>query len=97
MNLRHSLVLAAVSMWAGPQLAQAGSLECQGTIISQGDSAEQLLQACGEPTSRQGTDWRYEIPGSLPQVVTVGEGVVMFIRDADQVQDSPASPLGDHL
>ena len=72
------------------------SLECQGNFISAGVTEAQLLEACGNPTSRNGADSIYKIPGSLPVVVTFGNGVVMFIRDAGDGLDSPASPLGDH-
>jgi hypothetical protein len=97
MNLRYSLVLAAIPMWAAPLVTHAASLECEGTIVSEGDSEQQLLKACGEPTSREGADWRYEVAGSVPVVVTLGNGVVMFIRDADEVPPPPEAPLGDHL
>lgn len=95
MNLRYSLVLAGISLWAAPMVAQARTLECQGTIISEGDTEQQLLDACGEPTSREGANWQYDRPGSLPVVVTLGEGLIMFIRDAGEVYPS-GSPLGDH-
>jgi len=92
--LRSLLVAGVIS--AAPLVGYAGSLECQGNIISPGVTEEQLLEACGEPTSRDGADWRYDIPGSLPMVVTFGNGVAMFIRDVnDDSLDSSASPLGD--
>ena len=95
MNMNFSLMVAAVAAVA-PIAGNAGSLECQGNIISPGITEQQLLEACGEPASRDGADWIYKIPGSLPMVVTIGNGVVMFIRDAEGALDSPASPLGDH-
>jgi hypothetical protein len=91
----HS-IFTAILISTAPLVSVAGSLECDGNFISPGITEEQLLKACGNPTSRNGADWRYEIPGSLPVVVTLGDGVVMFIRDADDGVDSPASPLGDH-
>ena len=94
MNLRYSLALAVVSLSAAPMVTHARTLECQGTIVSEGDTEQQLLDACGDPVSREGANWQYHIPGSLPVVVTLGNGVVMFIRDADEV-DPSASPLGD--
>jgi len=73
----------------------AVSLECNGNIVSTGITEEQLLNTCGEPTSRNGSNWVYRMPGSIPIIVTFGNGVVMFIRDVES-EDSPASPLGDH-
>lgn len=95
MKLGYGSTLAGFVFWSLVPVTQAAPLECQGTIVSQGDSEQQLLDACGEPTSRHGSEWRYEIAGSLPQVVTVGNGMVMFIRDADEVPDASESPLGD--
>ena len=65
-------------------------------LLASGFAQAGSLEVCGEPVSRSGADWRYEFPGSLPVVVTLGEGMVMFIRDADEVPEAPASPLGDH-
>ena len=96
MNTNHRSILAAILISAAPLFTYAGSLECHGNIISQGDTEQQLLDACGNPTSRDGADWLYEMPGSLPVVVTIGNGVVMFIRDVDEVKASPTNPLGDH-
>ena len=73
----------------------AVSLECNGNIVSAGVTEEQLLDTCGEPTSRNGANWVYHKPGSIPILVTFGNGIVMFIRDVDSEND-PASPLGDH-
>ena len=73
----------------------AVSLECNGNIVSVGVTEEQLLDTCGEPTSRNGANWVYHKPGSIPILVTFGNGIVMFIRDVDSEND-PASPLGDH-
>jgi len=95
MNTYDRSILAAILISAAPLVSYAGSLECQGNIISTGVTETQLLEACGEPTSRNGANWRYDMPGSLPMVVTFGNGVVMFIREADDELDSSASPLGD--
>ena len=73
----------------------AVSLECNDNIVSVGVTEEQLLDTCGEPTSRNGANWVYHKPGSIPILVTFGNGVVMFIRDVDS-EDDPATPLGDH-
>ena len=85
-----------LSVAAGPGFADP--LECQGTIISPGDNVAQLLQVCGEPTSRDGIKWIYDRPGDLPVLVTVGndEGVIMAIGDVNPALDSASEPLGDH-
>jgi hypothetical protein len=80
---------------AVPLVSYAGSLECDGNIISPGATEQELLDACGEPTSRNGANWTYQVPGSISQVVTVGNGLIMFIRDADEAVPS-GSPMGDH-
>ena len=96
MNTCERSILAAIFISAAPLVSFAGSLECQGNIISTGVTEAQLLKACGEPTSRNGANWTYERAGSLPMVVTFGNGVAMFIRQAgDDGLDSSASPLGD--
>ncbi len=95
MNTNEAAILAALMISITPLVSQAGSLECQGDFISPGITEAQLLEACGEPASRNDADLIYKIPGSIPMVVTLGNGVVMFIRDVDNETD-PASPLGDH-
>lgn len=85
---------AAVLSFTSPTV-YALSLECDGNIASTGITEEQLLDLCGEPASRDGANWVYHKPGSIPVLVTFGNGVVIFIRDVES-EDSPASPLGDH-
>lgn len=86
------LLLLLVSVMTSSVYAE--SLECNGNIVSAGVSEKQLLATCGEPTSRDGANWVYHKPGSIPVLVTFGNGVVMFIRDVNS-EDDPASPLGD--
>ena len=95
MNLKcwSMMVLILVSVMSSS--VYAVSLECNGNIVSTGITEEQLLNACGEPTSRNGANWVYRKPGSIPILVTFGNGVVIFIRDVES-EDFPASPLGDH-
>ena len=84
MNPGYRSIMVAILISAAPLVTYAESLECHGDIVSQGDAEEQLLEVCGNPTPRDGADWLYEMPGSLPVMVTIGNGVVMFIRDADE-------------
>ena len=95
MNLKcwSMMVLILVSVMSSS--VYAVSLECNGNIVSTGITEEQLLNACGEPTSRNGANWVYRKPGSIPILVTFGNGVVIFIRDVES-EDFPTSPLGDH-
>lgn len=95
MNLKFSAFLPATLLAAATHAVVAGSLECQGNIISPGITRTELLQACGEPASRNGSEWIYKMPGDFPMVVSFGiDDVVTFIRDATDL-DSPATPLGD--
>jgi hypothetical protein len=95
MNPNYRSILIAILISAAPLVTYAKSLECHGDIVSQGDTEEQLLDACGNPISRDGADWLYEMPGSIPVIVTIGNGVVMFIRDADEAKASTTYPYGD--
>jgi hypothetical protein len=96
MNTNYLSILAVVLISTAPLITHADSLRCGGDIISPGDTEQQLLGACGNPTSREGADWLYEIEGSIPVVVTIGNGVVMFIRDLDESDAAFGThPLGD--
>ena len=52
MNLKCRSIFAAMLILAAPLVTYAGSLECHGNIISPGVTVAQLLEACGNPTSR---------------------------------------------
>lgn len=95
MNLKCWSMMLLILVSVMSSSVYAVSLECNGNIVSTGITEEQLLNTCGEPTSRNGANWVYRMPGSIPIMVTFGNGVVMFIRDVES-EDSPASPLGDH-
>ena len=90
----HS-ILAAILISAAPFVTYADSLRCHGDIISRGDTEQQLLDACGNPISREGADLLYEMPGSLPVVVTIGGGVISFIRNRDESDAFTKHPMGD--
>jgi len=95
MSTNYRLILAAILIFAAPFVTYADSLRCHGDIISRGDTERQLLDACGNPTSREGADWLYEMPGSLPVVVTIGRGVITLIRNRDESDAFSEHPLGD--
>lgn len=81
---------------ATPLVSQADSLRCNGEIIDAGVTEQQLLEACGNPTAREGADWLYKLEGTVPMVVTMGNGVVMFIRGLDESDAGFGShPFGD--
>ena len=89
-------ILAVTMLLTAPLITHADSLRCDGDIISPGVTEQELLDACGNPTSREGSDWLYKIEGSIPIVVTMGNGVVMFIRDLDESDAGFGThPLGD--
>ena len=90
-HLLHRLLLAAA---IGACPLSALSLECGGEFVDTGISEAQLLELCGEPDSRDGANWIYRQPGSLPVMVTFANGVVIFIRDVES-EDDPAQPFGD--
>ena len=96
MNPNFLSILIAAFISSAPFVTQAGSLRCHGHIIDPGITEQQLLDACGNPTSREGADWLYETEGSVPVVVTIGNGVVMFIRDLDESDAAfGGHPFGD--
>jgi hypothetical protein len=70
------LLMAATS-------AIADSMECNGNLVSSGDSQSTVLENCGEPTSRNGDQWTYQVDGSLSKTVTFGGGVVLTITDGN--------------
>lgn len=71
--------------------ATADSMECNGNLVSSGDSQATVLQSCGEPTSSDGDQWTYQVDDSLSKIVTFGGGVVLTITDGNfpGFQNSP--------
>lgn len=63
--------------------ATADSMECNGNLVSSGDSQSTVLENCGEPTSRNGDQWTYQFEGSLSKIVTFGGGAVLTITDGN--------------
>jgi hypothetical protein len=95
MNRITSPALAIILAFTALSVAQADSLNCGGNIISQGDSQADLLEACGEPASRDGSRWVYEQEGSLPRIVTLANGMIQFIEAGEMEGFEETSPLGD--
>ncbi len=95
MNPGYSSILAAILISAAPIVTYAKSLKCGGELISPGYTVQQLLDACGTPTSLEGADWQYEMLGSTPVVVTIASGVVTNIRDQDESAAFTKHPFVD--
>lgn len=63
--------------------ANADPMYCNGNLVSSGDSQESVLKSCGEPTSRNGDQWTYQLSDSLSKIITFGGGVVLTITDGN--------------
>jgi hypothetical protein len=63
--------------------ATADSMECNGNLVSSGDSQATVLRNCGEPTSRDGDQWTYQVDDQLSRIVTFGGGVVLTIIEGN--------------
>lgn len=69
--------LASTILWAalalGTTAVVAESMMCGGTVIQDGlpepVTAEQVLAACGEPTTRESGQWVYAQPGELAKTL----------------------------
>ena len=68
-----SSTLLWTSLFLAVPVAMAGSMMCGGTVIQDGQpqpvTAEQVLAACGEPTSREFGQWVYAPPGELAKTL----------------------------
>jgi hypothetical protein len=95
MNLNYHSILAAILILATPFASYAGSLRCGGSLISPGNTEQELLDACGAPTRSEGSEWLYERSGKVPVVVTVNRGVVSFIRNKAESGAFSKHPFGD--
>jgi hypothetical protein len=58
-----------ITLAFGTQGVMAESMMCNGTVIQDGQlepvTAEQVLAACGEPTTKEPGQWVYAQPGEL--------------------------------
>ena len=69
-----SLMMTGAALALGAQAAVAGSMLCGGSVIQDGEpqpmTEEQVLAACGEPTSRSDDgQWVYANPGELEKIL----------------------------
>jgi hypothetical protein len=92
MKQREILKVIAVTLsLTAVTSAIADSMECNGNLVSSGDSQASVLKNCGEPTSRDGDQWTYQVDDSPSKIVTFGGGVVLTINDGNfpGFQDTP--------
>ena len=76
-------VISFILVLTGATSASADSMECNGNLVSSGDSQATVLQNCGEPTSRDGDRWTYQVNEQMSRIVTFGGGVVLTITDGN--------------
>jgi hypothetical protein len=76
-------VISFTLMLTAAASISADSMQCDGNLISTGDSQETVLENCGEPTSRNGDQWTYQVDDTLSRIVTFGGGVVLTITDGN--------------
>jgi len=74
-----SVLVAAI---AGPALGE--QLRCGTEIIEHGDTEAKVLEACGEPTSREAGTWYYSSPNELTREITFVDGEVRIIKVGEQ-------------
>jgi hypothetical protein len=81
-QLNSRVVIAVILPLLLPINANADSMQCNGNVISSGDTVQTVLQNCGEPTSRNGNQWVYQSSDqdNLSNIVTFTGGVVDSIR-----------------
>lgn len=84
MNSSMLWMAGAVSVWLTVATsAFADSMQCNGNLVSTGDTQATVLKNCGEPTSRNGDQWIYQIDNQFSKIVTFGGGVVLTITDGN--------------
>jgi len=84
MNASMLWMAGAVSLWLTVATsAFADSMQCNDNLVSTGDTQATVLKNCGEPTSRNGDQWVYQITNQLSKIVTFGGGVVLTITDGN--------------
>ena len=63
----------SITLALGAQVVMAGSMMCGDTVIQDGQlepvTAEQVLAACGEPTTKEFGQWVYAKPGELAKTL----------------------------
>jgi hypothetical protein len=80
----HYLPIFAIAALLLAGTAQAGTLRCGNAFITDdqpdGQSRQQVLAKCGEPTNRDGDDWYYDR-------ADVGQGTyVLHFNDSGELE-----------
>ena len=72
------MVTAAILLLTATTRVNADSMQCNGNLVSTGDSMQTVLQTCGEPDARNGDQWIYRSPNedALSNIVTFSDGLV---------------------
>jgi Protein of unknown function (DUF2845) len=85
MNSSKLWKAGAIILWlTAATSANADSMQCNnGNLVSTGDTQATVLQNCGEPTSRNGDQWIYQVDNQLSTIVTFGGGVVLTITEGN--------------
>ncbi|MGL4715595.1 MAG: DUF2845 domain-containing protein [Aeromonas sp.] len=92
--MRRPILLALTLAATLPMAANAGAMRCKNALISDGDSAFNVLKSCGQPQMKEdiidsrlfdapkvGERWTYQIGNAIPQAVTIINGKVVRIED----------------
>ncbi len=71
---KHAIPVLWVALAFAAQGVMAGSMMCGDTAIQDGQlepvTAEQVLAACGEPTTKEPGQWVYARPGELAKTLS---------------------------
>lgn len=90
--MRRLMILLIMAM---PVVANAGAMRCKSALISDGDSAFNVIKSCGQPQMKEdiiderlldapkiGERWTYQQgANAIPQAVTIINGKVTQIED----------------
>ena len=79
----HKFLIPAAAGLLLADAARAGSISCGGAMVTddqdEGQTTMQILDQCGEPTSKDGDDWLYDRSD-------VGQGIyILHFNDSGQL------------
>ncbi|MGL5452843.1 MAG: DUF2845 domain-containing protein [Aeromonas sp.] len=91
--MKHGMLIGWILLL--PLTANAGAMRCKNTLITDGDSAFNVLKRCGQPLMKEeiidprlfdapkiGERWIYQqSEHAIPQAVTIINGKVVKIED----------------
>jgi hypothetical protein len=72
------MVIAVNLLFTATASVNADTMECDGNLVSPGDTMQTVLQNCGEPSSRNGDQWIYQSQDqdTPSNIVTFSGGLV---------------------